>query len=746
MSGSSLDTISLDAFASFNGNNAPAFLVLVDGKQIGTGTINSNNLESLSFSSAIANGQPHTVSIVYTNHMSSSELLTVQDIVVDGQRISSSDPSEEYVSPNGNYKSWGQMYFGGQVNFVVPATAFTAVTEPGTPTPTGPGTGTTTGIGATPTPVTLGSGPDTLALSVSEDAYQGDAQFTISVDGVQQGGVQTVTANHSAGQSQTFNVEGTFGTTPHTVAVNFLNDAYDGTASTDRNLYVTGASLDGTSLPGVALNEYSSGAQTFSFGTASTPTPTPTPTAPATPTPTGSAYYVSATGSNRGNGTATSPFATLQYAVKQMEATNVHTLYVENGTYSVASTIALTAADNADTILAAPGATPVLNAVGGTSTIVSLTGAQGVSISGLTFTNASADPQGAALTLNGANGNTITGNTFTNNSEAVLLEGASSNTVASNTMLNSATSAVELKDGSNLDTLTNNVINGVGGTNVSGAAFYGHGIANDTFSNNLIQNTAGAGIAIEDFGFGNTLNSGITITENKLINTSTSTTSTDDGAIYILGRSDADLHSTISANFISGVGNVNPNAHVEGIYLDDNTSGVAVTGNIVRGVQSDDVELHGGYNDTFTNNIFDLGSSTRTVALIQQPESDHPATVQAGLTDDSFSNNIIVSQQANPYYVYVYFDPEAVNVPVSNNLYYDAAIPAGGLPDNYGVYFYPNTPAGGLPMVPPISDSTPSVGNPKFSSPATGDYSIQAGSAASLIGFVPINQALIGPH
>ncbi|MBV9653917.1 MAG: hypothetical protein JOZ42_05075 [Acetobacteraceae bacterium] len=116
-----------------------------------------------------------------------------------------------------------------------------------------------------PSTVTIGSGPDTLALQVSEDAWNGDAQFTIAVDGVQIGGTQTATASHAAGQSQTFNVLGSFGPGTHAARVDFLNDAYGGSSSTDRNLYVTAATADGVTVPGAVLNEYSGGAQSFSF-------------------------------------------------------------------------------------------------------------------------------------------------------------------------------------------------------------------------------------------------------------------------------------------------------------------------------------------------------------------------------------------------------------------------------------------------------------------------------------------------
>ena len=130
-----------------------------------------------------------------------------------------------------------------------------------------------------PVPATIGSGPDKLTLQISEDAYNGDAQFTISVDGTQQGGVQTAKAIHGAGQSQTFTVLGTFGSSAHTVTVNFLNNA-NGTDG-DRNLFVTGAALNGVAVPNVLLNEYAGGPQSFAVpGSSAPPPPSPAPVTP----------------------------------------------------------------------------------------------------------------------------------------------------------------------------------------------------------------------------------------------------------------------------------------------------------------------------------------------------------------------------------------------------------------------------------------------------------------------------------
>ncbi len=133
-----------------------------------------------------------------------------------------------------------------------------------TPAPHGEdtqGSGVTDATGTTSTSAT----PDTLVVQIAEDAYQGDAQFLLSVDGVQEGGVNTATTLESSGTSQAFTVNGSFGPGTHTVVVDFLNDLYDDTPDTDRNLYVNGATIDGTAIPGSSFIEYSAGAGSFTF-------------------------------------------------------------------------------------------------------------------------------------------------------------------------------------------------------------------------------------------------------------------------------------------------------------------------------------------------------------------------------------------------------------------------------------------------------------------------------------------------
>ena len=99
---------------------------------------------------------------------------------------------------------------------------------------------------------------------MSEDAYQGDAQAIITVDGKQLGGVHTITALQALGQSQalTFMVPPSAG--PRSASVQFLNDAWGGTAATDRNLFVKSINLNGVHAAAGA-DLYSAGTSTFSI-------------------------------------------------------------------------------------------------------------------------------------------------------------------------------------------------------------------------------------------------------------------------------------------------------------------------------------------------------------------------------------------------------------------------------------------------------------------------------------------------
>ena len=117
--------------------------------------------------------------------------------------------------------------------------------------------------------VSVGSGADQIKLMMSEDAYQGDAQFTVSVDGTQVGGTLTTTALHAAGKSQEFDVNGSFGGGQHSVKVQFLNDASGSGPTQDRNLYLDSTQYGGTTTQTNAAL-YSNGAVTAAVAGAAT--------------------------------------------------------------------------------------------------------------------------------------------------------------------------------------------------------------------------------------------------------------------------------------------------------------------------------------------------------------------------------------------------------------------------------------------------------------------------------------------
>ena len=112
---------------------------------------------------------------------------------------------------------------------------------------------------------TIGTGSDALVLQVSQDAYNGPAQYAVSIDGQQQGGVLTASALHGSGLSDAVTVLGDFAAGTHTATIDFLNDAYGGTPATDRNLYLDSATFDGARVSGATLALDTAGPQSIVF-------------------------------------------------------------------------------------------------------------------------------------------------------------------------------------------------------------------------------------------------------------------------------------------------------------------------------------------------------------------------------------------------------------------------------------------------------------------------------------------------
>ena len=269
------------------------FTVSVDGNQLG-GTFTASGWHSagqeqlFTFNGTFAAGN-HSVTVDFLNDAYGGSAAADRNLYVDAISYDGTDTAQSAVLGKTGPKSFSVA--DTTVNPVTPPIP-TPPSQPVTPpVPTPP-----------PAPVTTGSGSDTLVLSTSEDAYQGDAQFTVSIDGQQQGGTFTATALHDGGISQDFVFDGDWAAGTHAVVVNFLNDAYGGSPAADRNLYLNAISYDGTDTAQSAVLG-KTGPKSFSVidstaipGAISIPTPpslpppvtVPVPTPPPAPVTTGS--------------------------------------------------------------------------------------------------------------------------------------------------------------------------------------------------------------------------------------------------------------------------------------------------------------------------------------------------------------------------------------------------------------------------------------------------------------------------
>lgn len=199
-------------------NGSAQYTVFVDGAQVG-GTFTASALHASGQSDTVTlhgswGGYGHKVVVDFLNDAWGGTAGTDRNLYVDGISYNGTDiPGATLSLLNG----------GTSAPLSVPATV----------------------TAAAPATLTAGTGNDSLVLKVSEDAYKGDAQYIVKVDGVQVGGTFTAQASHGAGQDDTLTLKGNWGTAAHKVEVTFLNDAYDGSPATDRNLYVDGVSYNG---------------------------------------------------------------------------------------------------------------------------------------------------------------------------------------------------------------------------------------------------------------------------------------------------------------------------------------------------------------------------------------------------------------------------------------------------------------------------------------------------------------------
>jgi len=704
--GTGPNTIMVTASATLAGGIGAHFNLVVDGTTVGSATVGAG-LSGYGFRTTLAPGRAHDIQVVYDNDTvinGQDRNLNLQSIAVDGQVVDASSPYESY-RPVGqaSIAGSGSMYWGGIADFALPISYFPM-----------------------PPPSVMGSGPDTVVVNASATLAAGvGAHFNLIVDGKTVGNATVGTTL----QGYTFHTALAAGQM-HDIQVVYDNDTVIN--GQDRNLNLQSLAVNGQMFAAnssyetyrpAGQNAIAGSGNMIWAGTADFALPANIFSTSSLPH--AASYYVSAVGDDGGDGSAAHPFATLRRAQAAMEHSTIRTTCVEDGTYNLTASLRLTSADNGMSFIAAPAARPVLNGgPWGLVNLVTLNGTQNVTLQGLTFENTTPGYSNAAVLLVNATSNRIVGNLFANNDRGVGLDGSGGNVIAGNEFDNSVAAGVSLSLGSDNNTIDSNRINGVSpsGTGTGSAGIWLSGANHNTITHNLIENTGGAGIAVENWEVTNAalnLNVGNTIAYNSVVNANSSPQSDDSGGIYILGRTGIDTHTLVNNNSVSLATSPITGLSV-GIYLDDFASGVSVTNNIVTNGNFAFL-IHGGENNTLSNNIFDLGSRSalNVGAGLFQSNANGPIAAMSG---NSATKNIIYSAATSSPGIFLSYDGTGA---VSDNLYY-------------------NIHGQAMTTLSPLKDSNPHVGDPMFADAPSGNYGLGSGSAASAIGFKPINQVAIG--
>jgi hypothetical protein len=248
--GTGANTITLGIAQDFWQGSA-SYVVLINGQQIG-GVLEASALRSSGLSDTVQvradllPGDNNLVTVRFLNDAwggtsSADRNLYVTSLAVDGVKHGMTAALEQ--NGDANY------------GFVAPTVASAPLPSPPPPPPPS----------STAATIAIGSGPDVIQFGIAQDAWSGNAKYVVLVNGVQVGGTLEATALRSSGQSDIVRVStDLLDGANNTFAVRFLNDAWGGTAATDRNLYVTSVAVNGIDL-GRTATLMSNGDARFSY-------------------------------------------------------------------------------------------------------------------------------------------------------------------------------------------------------------------------------------------------------------------------------------------------------------------------------------------------------------------------------------------------------------------------------------------------------------------------------------------------
>jgi endoglucanase len=206
----------------------PNFVVLVDGKQVGgvqsvTANHGQGQWQDIAVTGDFAADLPHQVQVQFTNDAYGGTSATDRNLYVDWIDVNGHHFEGEAAASN-------TASLGKTVAGAAPMLVNGTLTFDTSPTNTSP--------------------TSDITAHVSGDSWNGSPQLALLVDG-KQVGTASVTASHSAGAWQDVTFAGDFGAQgPQQLQVKFTNDAYGGSGSADRNLYVGSVDVNGHHFDG----------------------------------------------------------------------------------------------------------------------------------------------------------------------------------------------------------------------------------------------------------------------------------------------------------------------------------------------------------------------------------------------------------------------------------------------------------------------------------------------------------------
>jgi parallel beta-helix repeat protein len=254
-------------------------------------------------------------------------------------------------------------------------------------------------------------------------------------------------------------------------------------------------------------------------------------------------------------------------------------------------------------------------------TLIALNNVSGVTIAGLIFSDTVSDrniysgifsDRMAAVMGTGLSNSSLIGNTFVNAGNGIALLGSSNNTIAGNSFSGLGGAGILVAAKSNHNQITNNTMVGLSRINVGSMGIDIENSANNLVDSNTIDGTARWGISL--FPTDNVSLVGNTISNNVLRNTSQQTN--DTGAIYSYAGANPSYtveSTTITGNRIENLGGLLRDASgefqpgsTEGIYMDDQVSGVTMSNNVIESNGSGMFLCHGCKDNSATNNVIVL--------------------------------------------------------------------------------------------------------------------------------------------